>query len=82
MIECRLIKSLTSFSLILLCLIYCCGIFAADSNVKVKIAAKATHVEPVITIKAKPFDLMQVHLLDDTFKNAMELDRKYLLTPT
>lgn len=80
MIECRLIKSLTSFSLILLCLIYGCGIFAADGNVKVGIAAKATRVEPVITINARPFDLMQVRLLDDPFKNAMELERKYLLS--
>jgi len=68
MIECRLIKSLTSFSLILLCLIYGCGIFAADGNVKVGIAAKATRVEPVITINARHFDLMQVRLLDGPFK--------------
>jgi DUF1680 family protein len=35
-------------------------------------------VEPVIEIKAKPFDLKQVRLLDGPFKEAMERDAEYL----
>ena len=37
-----------------------------------------TKVEPKIEIKAKPFDLKDVRLLDGPFTEAMELDRKYL----
>ena len=36
-------------------------------------------VVPVIEIKAKPFNLKQVRILDGPFKDAMERDRKYLL---
>jgi len=35
-------------------------------------------VEPVIEIKAKPFNLKQVRLLDGPFKEAMERDARYL----
>jgi DUF1680 family protein len=36
------------------------------------------NVQPVIQIKARPFDLKQVRLLDGPFKDAMERDKKYL----
>ena len=35
-------------------------------------------VPPVMPIKARPFNLKQVRLLDSPFKDAMERDRKYL----
>jgi DUF1680 family protein len=35
-------------------------------------------VQPVAPIKAKPFRLRQVRLLDGPFKDAMELDRRFL----
>ena len=37
-------------------------------------------VKPVVEIKAVPFDLEDVRLLDGPFKHAMELDHKYLLS--
>ncbi len=37
-------------------------------------------VAPKVPIKAEPFSLKQVRLLDGPFKHAMELDRKYLLS--
>jgi DUF1680 family protein len=36
-------------------------------------------IQPSIELQASPFDLDQVRLLDGPFKDAMELDRKYLL---
>ena len=36
-------------------------------------------VQPAIQLRAYPFDLSQVRLLDGPFKEAMELDRRYLL---
>ena len=42
------------------------------------VEAKAAKGETVIPIKAYPFNLNQVRLLDGPFKKAMELDRKYL----
>jgi len=35
-------------------------------------------IQPVIQIKARPFNLKQVRLLDGPFKDAMERDKKYL----
>ncbi|HZO89461.1 MAG TPA: beta-L-arabinofuranosidase domain-containing protein [Chthonomonadaceae bacterium] len=37
-------------------------------------------VKPVIPIKAQPFSLRDVRLLDGPFKHAQELDRRYLLS--
>src|SRR3990167_8976284 len=37
-------------------------------------------VPPKVPLKAEPFSLKQVRLLDGPFKHAMELDRKYLLS--
>jgi DUF1680 family protein len=37
-------------------------------------------VNPVVALKAEPFPLTQVRLLDGPFKQAMELDKKYLLS--
>ncbi len=37
-------------------------------------------VQPKIAIKAQPFSLKQVRLLDSPFRDAMERDRKYLLS--
>ncbi|MBI4324786.1 MAG: glycoside hydrolase family 127 protein [Chloroflexi bacterium] len=37
-------------------------------------------VAPTISMKAFPFDLKEVRLLDGPFKRAMELDRQYLLS--
>src|SRR5262245_38400848 len=37
-------------------------------------------VKPVIPMKAQPFSLSEVRLLDGPFKHAQEMDRKYLLS--
>lgn len=42
-------------------------------------APKIEKVGPVITLKARPFDLTQVRLLKGPFKDAMERDRSYML---
>ena len=43
-------------------------------------AAAAAAVPPRAPIRAEPFPLKQVRLLDGPFKHAMELDRRYLLS--
>jgi len=44
------------------------------------LAAARAAVPPKIPLKAEPFRLNQVRLLDGPFKHAMELDHKYLLS--
>jgi DUF1680 family protein len=43
-------------------------------------ASTVAAVPPKVPLKAEPFSLKQVRLLDGPFKHAMELDRKYLLS--
>src|ERR1700743_131778 len=40
---------------------------------------KEVKVKPTVPVKAYPFDLKDVRLLDGPFKEAMEADSKYLL---
>jgi Beta-L-arabinofuranosidase, GH127 len=42
--------------------------------------SEAAQVAPAIPIKATPFDLTEVRLLEGPFQRAMELDRQYLLS--
>ena len=58
------------FFLVILTLTLSCKIFAGEN--------KSNPVKEAIDIKAKPFDIKQVRLLDGPFKDAMERDRKYL----
>ena len=44
-------------------------------------AASDAPVPPKIALKAEPFALTQVRLLDGPFKHAQELDHQYLLSP-
>ena len=56
-----------------------CGIwFAAAASPGS--ATAAAEVQPKVPLKAEPFALTQVRLLDGPFQHAMELDRKYLLS--
>lgn len=48
-------------------------------DVFVKGKCDMTKVQLGIEFQAYPFDLSQVRLLDGPFKQAMELDRQYLL---
>lgn len=41
---------------------------------------RCAQAPPVVPIKALPFDLTEVRLLDGPFRHAMELDRQYLLS--
>ena len=50
----------------------------ADQQAMVGIPATVSKVKPAIDIKAQPFDLEQVRLLDGPFKDAMEFNRRYL----
>ncbi|MBU6401344.1 MAG: glycoside hydrolase family 127 protein [Verrucomicrobia bacterium] len=43
-------------------------------------AVAESSVSPVVPLKAIPFDLREVRLLDGPFRHAMELDREYLLS--
>jgi len=43
-------------------------------------AAAAAEVRPKVPLKAEPFDLAEVRLLDGPFQHAVELDHKYLLS--
>jgi DUF1680 family protein len=58
------------------------GIIACQTEQKQKTITEllffTDKVEPVIEIKAKPFNLKQVRLLDGPFKEAMERDAQYL----
>ena len=56
---------------------------AAEIPASVVPEAPATvqdQVPPVVKLRAEPFRLEDVRLLDGPFKHAMELDRKYLLS--
>lgn len=52
------------------------AILAASAGASPK---SVERVKPVVTMKAEPFDLKNVRLLDGPFKHAQELDRAYLL---
>ncbi|MGA2616716.1 MAG: beta-L-arabinofuranosidase domain-containing protein [Thermoguttaceae bacterium] len=52
---------------------------AADSAAT-RVRESKEKVAPLVTLRAEPFRLEDVRLLDGLFKHAMELDRKYLLS--
>ena len=49
------------------------------SQIKLSFAQKVA-VKDVIDLKAEPFNMEQVRLLDGPFKHAMEMDKEYLLS--
>ncbi len=53
---------------------------AATFLLPVATIARAAEVKPAVAEVAAPFDLSAVQLLDSPFKDARELDRKYLLS--
>src|SRR5258708_29714052 len=57
-----------------------CLLVVLSQSTNIAAADQMDKIKPVIPIKAQPFSLRDVRLLDGPFKHAMELDHKYLLS--
>ncbi len=57
-----------------------CALVALLAACTAALAEEGDRVKPVVPLKAEPFRVSDVRLLDGPFKHAQELDRKYLLS--